>query len=331
MIQLPSLRSLGPIFAYCFASVFMTLVNKLVLSEFSQHPVFLILAIQSMCCITLVKSFAKFGMIEHRKLNSEDMRTWLPVSILMSIMLYTGGKSLQFLRVPLFTIFKNLTIILVAYGEKIMFRIPVTNWMLMSFILMILSSLVGGWNDIEFNLEGYFWMFVNCLSSALYVLYLRKIIKLVNFKDFDTVYYNNLMIVPIFVFMSLISENWGGLVTYYRDDEHSKELKSFVFAILISGCSSFMISYCSAWCIRMSNSTTYSMVGALNKLPMAIVAMAYFKDPVTKGGIIAILLGFFSGLVYTYSKIKQPKLESTLPTSIPIQRRVFINEKEGSL
>ncbi|ORX87636.1 GDP-mannose transporter into the lumen of the Golgi [Basidiobolus meristosporus CBS 931.73] len=331
MIKLPSPRSLGPIFAYCFASVFMTLVNKLVLSEFSQHPVFLILAIQSMCCILLVKSFAKFGLIEHRKLNKEDLRTWLPISILMAVMLYTGGKSLQFLRVPLFTIFKNLTIILVAYGEKIMFRIPVTNWMLMSFALMILSSLVGGWNDIEFNLEGYIWMFINCISSALYVLQMRKIIKLVNFKDFDTVYYNNLMLIPIFLFMSLISERWTSLVAYYQEEDHAKELNSFAVAILISGCSSFMISYCSAWCIRMSNSTTYSMVGALNKLPMAIVAMIYFKDPVTSGGIMAILLGFFSGLVYTYSKIRQPKPESTLPTSIPIQRRVIACEKEGSL
>ncbi|KAK9768508.1 GDP-mannose transporter into the lumen of the Golgi [Basidiobolus ranarum] len=328
MIRVPSIRSLSPIFSYCFTSVFMTLVNKLVLSGFTQHPVFLILAIQSICCIILVKSFAKFGMIEHRKLNLEDLRTWLPISILMSIMLYTGGKSLQFLRVPLFTIFKNLTIILVAYGEKVMFRIPVTSWMLVSFILMILSSLVGGWNDIEFNLEGYIWMFVNCLSSASYVLQIRKTIKLVNFKDFDTVYYNNLMIVPIFVFMSIISEDWQKLATYYHDEDHSKEFQAFTFAILVSGCSSFAISYCSAWCIRMSNSTTYSMVGALNKLPMAIIAMIYFKDPVTNGGIVAILLGFFSGLIYTYSKIKQPKPETSLPTSTSIQRRMFVNEKE---
>lgn len=59
------------------------------------------------------------------------------------------------------------------------------------------------------NMLGYFWMAVNCISSASFVLYMRKRIKLTNFKDFDTVYYNNLLSIPLLLLPSLILEDWS--------------------------------------------------------------------------------------------------------------------------
>lgn len=56
---------------------------------------------------------------------------------------------------------------------------------------------------------GYFWMLFNCLSSASFVLYMRKRIKLTNFKDFDTVYYNNLLSIPLLLVPSLLLEDWS--------------------------------------------------------------------------------------------------------------------------
>ena len=73
-----------------------------------------------------------------------------------------------------------------------------------SFGLMVLSSVIAAWADIKHALEshgtattagaaeiatlnsGYIWMMVNCLSTAAYVLGMRKRIKLTNFKDFDS-------------------------------------------------------------------------------------------------------------------------------------------------
>lgn len=86
--------------------------------------------------------------------------------------------------------------------------------------------MIAGWNDVSsaiqslFNVTavmtsdgatmlGYFWMAVNCVSSASFVLYMRKRIKLTNFKDFDTVYYNNLLSIPLLILPSLILEDWS--------------------------------------------------------------------------------------------------------------------------
>ena len=118
-------------------------------------------------------------------------------------MIYTSTKALRYLSIPVYTIFKNLTIILIAYGEVLWFGGAVSSIALLSFGLMVLSSVVAAWADIRHALEshgsstqasteiatlnsGYIWMLVNCLSTAAYVLGMRKRIKLTNFKDFDS-------------------------------------------------------------------------------------------------------------------------------------------------
>ena len=120
-------------------------------------------------------------------------------------MIYTSTWALKFLSIPVYTIFKNLTIILIAYGEVLWFGGSVTPMALFSFGLMVLSSVIAAWADIQHALSstmggateaatdavstlhaGYLWMLFNCLCSATFVLVMRKRIKLTNFKDFDS-------------------------------------------------------------------------------------------------------------------------------------------------
>lgn len=127
-----------------------------------------------------------------------------PVSLLLIGTIYTSTKALQFLSIPVYTIFKNLTIILIAYGEVLWFGGSVTGMALFSFGLMVLSSVIAAWADVQHALQrfghaseeasakvstlnaGYMWMMFNCICSAAYVLGMRKRIKLTNFKDFDS-------------------------------------------------------------------------------------------------------------------------------------------------
>lgn len=99
-----------PVLAYCSSSILMTLLNKAVMSSFKFHPAFLMLSVQSLTCTLLLSICSYGGFVSHRPLNKEDVRKWLPVSAFMAVMLYTSGKALQYLQVPLFTIFKNATV-----------------------------------------------------------------------------------------------------------------------------------------------------------------------------------------------------------------------------
>lgn len=106
---------------------------------------------------------------------------------------------------------------------------------LVSFLFMVLSSIIAAWADISDALTvgdpaateaaalatsgisavvsnlnvGYVWMFINCATSAAYVLTMRKRIKATGFSDWDTMFYNNLLSIPVLAVFSIIVEDWG--------------------------------------------------------------------------------------------------------------------------
>ena len=59
-----------------------------------------------------------------------------------------------------------------------------------------------------------------------------------------------------------------------------------------SGGAAVGISFATAWVIRTTSSTTFSMVGALNKLPVAASGILFFGDPASFSSVSAIVLGF---------------------------------------
>ncbi|KAI4150209.1 MAG: hypothetical protein LQ341_001142 [Variospora aurantia] len=333
-----------PILSYCGSSILMTCTNKFVLSGFGFNLNFLLLAVQHGS--VSISPYTEAGQI--------DVAPGFPVSLLLIGTIYTSTKALQFLSIPVYTIFKNLTIIIIAYGEVLWFGGSVTGMALFSFGLMVLSSVIAAWADIQHALQsyghseteasakvstlnaGYMWMMFNCLCSAAFVLGMRKRIKLTNFKDFDSeftsslwlylvliesvaMFYNNVLSIPILVAASLFLEDWSS-VNIERNFPPLQRNR-IVMAMIFSGLSSVFISYTSAWCVRVTSSTTYSMVGALNKLPIALSGLIFFDAPITFPSVSAIAVGFVSGLVYAWAKVKQsakPKTGVLPMTSQPM-------------
>ncbi|KAK9893980.1 UDP-galactose transporter [Cystobasidium minutum MCA 4210] len=326
--EVPSHPALS-IASYCAASILMTVVNKFVLSGHHFTMNFLLLTIQSLVCVACVVTCKRMKMITFRDFDKDDARKWFPVSFLLVLVIYTGSKALQYLSIPVYTIFKNLTIILIAYGEVLWFGGSVTPMTLASFGLMVLSSLVAAWDDIgrlmasmsssgalipisdadaaqsARTAAGYAWMMVNCLASAGYVLGMRKRIKVTNFKDWDSMFYNNLLSIPVLVIFSLLFEDWSAKSLELNFPAESRIL--LLWAMAFSGLGAVFISYSTAWCVRTTSSTTYSMVGALNKLPVAASGLIFFGDPVTFSSVTGIFTGFVAGLVYAIAKQAQSK------------------------
>jgi GDP-mannose transporter len=142
-------------------------------------------------------------------------------------------------------------------------------------------------------------------------------------------FYNNLLSLPIMIICSLITEDWSSANLARNFPTESR--KNLMIGMLYSGLGAIFISYSSAWCIRKTSSTTYSFIGYLNKLPLAISGIVFFDAPVTVGSISAILLGFFSGLVYGYGKMKQrEQSKQVLPTSRPAMSASSQSQKDAS-
>jgi len=173
-------------------------------------------------------------------------------------------------------------------------------------------------NHVSTLNAGYMWMIVNCLCTTTYVLGMRKRIKLTNFKDFDTMFYNNLLTIPILMVASLIAEDWSSENVNRCFPPESRN--RILFAIAVTGIFTVFISYTSAWCVRVTSGATYSMVGALNKIPIAISGLIFFDASVTLPSVSAIIIGSISGIVYAVAKRRQSDAPKNvgLPTTKPL-------------
>ncbi|KAL4812943.1 hypothetical protein BDW67DRAFT_118203 [Aspergillus spinulosporus] len=317
----------------------MTLVNKYVISGASWNLSFLYLAVQSFMgtvAIMVCKSAASSRISAFFDLKKAQTCRRLPLRALQyanadhlnrrAADLLTAGRNDQYGKqsaaIPVCSRlynFKNLTIIVIAYGEVFMVGGSVKPLALLSFGLMVLSSVVAAWADIQIVTTatakaisdsavatlsalnaGYTWMGTNVVFSALYALGMRRVIKKTNFDNWDVTFYNNLLSVPILLLASLLVEDWSSENLQRNFPAESRQ--SSVIGIFYSGVAAIFISYCTAWCVRATSSTTYAMMGALNKLPLAVAGIVFFAAPVTFGSVSAIILGFISGLVYTWAK-----------------------------
>lgn len=125
-------------------------------------------------------------------------------------------------------------------------------------------------------------------------------------------FYNNLLSIPILALGSLFLEDWSSSNVAKNFPLESRN--ALIISMLYAGVGTIFISYCSAWCIRVTSSTTYSMVGALNKLPMAVAGFVFFDAPVTVGSILAVLIAFISGIVYAWAKgLQSERAKMALP------------------
>lgn len=130
-------------------------------------------------------------------------------------------------------------------------------------------------------------------------------------------FYNNLLTIPVLIVCSLLVEDWSSENLAKNFPLESRN--SLFLGMIYSGLCAIFISYCSAWCIRVTSSTTYSMVGALNKLPIAVSGLVFFDAPVTFGSVSAIFIGFVSGIVYAWARIRQTEMaKMTLPSTQPM-------------
>ncbi len=52
-------------------------------------------------------------------------------------------------------------------------------------------------------------MTTNCAVSAAYILYMRLTIRKVQFAEFDSVYYNSILSIPVLALLTVFGEDWG--------------------------------------------------------------------------------------------------------------------------
>jgi GDP-mannose transporter len=174
-----------------------------------------------------------------------------------------------------------------------------------SLALMCASAICGSITDLAFDLEGYLWQLVNCLFTASYSLYLRGVMDRVvgltvnktRLDEFSMVFYNNLLSLPL---ISVLMWWYGEIDTVMYDPALRNPM--FIMAALATALVAFGISFASLWFLSTTTATSYSLVGSLNKIPVALIGLVAFDVPWNLENLASILVGLIAGIVFVKAK-----------------------------
>jgi GDP-mannose transporter len=81
---------------------------------------------------------------------------------------------------------------------------------------------------------------------------------------------------------------------------------AFIAALVLSGCVGYFLNLASLWCVAETSATTYSMIGALNKIPVTLLGALLFNAPINAQSAAFIAFGLLAGMTYAYAKTIDP-------------------------
>eukprot|EP01091_Cochliopodium_minus_P019859 TRINITY_DN8481_c0_g1_i1.p1 TRINITY_DN8481_c0_g1~~TRINITY_DN8481_c0_g1_i1.p1 ORF type:complete len:346 (-),score=60.62 TRINITY_DN8481_c0_g1_i1:7-963(-) len=296
MLKNDSMMSIVSCIVYSLSSITMILTNKLLLTNFGWKYHGALFFFQNLCTFLMMGILKVGNFVQVRDFELPIVIKWIPVNILFCVMLLSNFLSTDLLSVHMMTVFKNVANILTTTGDWYFYSQVVNKEIVGSLVLLLMGAVLTGWTELNLSMYAMFWMTINCISTSSYVLYIKKIDGL---NEFGKVYYNCVISFPFILPLMALWGEYPSFLTFL-----SEQSFSFYIVFIINGLCGFAISLSSFWCMKASSPTTFSLVGALNKIPLCFLGLVIFNTPITYLGFCYLLFSLVSGGLYAYAKIK---------------------------
>jgi GDP-mannose transporter len=293
---------------YSLASIAMVLFNKLILSSFEFRFDMVLLCAQNLSSLVLLLLARWLGLLSFEAFEARKAMDWLPLNVLFVGMLYSGYRSLGLLSVPLVTVFKNSSNLLVTFGDWVVYGQRVSAGIVLCLALMVGASALAAANDTTLSRDGVYWALVNGVVSAAYVLYMPRAMRATQLSSYGKVFYNSALAMPT-VFL-LDGLHFGDFARLARSpDREAFTRPAFLLVLLMSGVVGFSISFASFRCVGATSPTTYSLVGSINKIPLSVIGVLLFKTELTLLSAGFIFLSLLAGILYAYVKSREEEAQ----------------------
>jgi len=277
-----------------------TFSNKAIMNFYDfDFPLFLTLFQNVFVAVSLLL-LSQTKMIAVEPLKYKKVQTWIPLDVAFVFMLVFSQLSLGRISVAMVTVFKNFTTIAITLGDRFFFLNPISPGIAGSLAVMAIGSVVAGYNDLEFRLDGYIYLTLNCIAQTSYVLYMNRVMRVLKLDKWSSMYYNNTIAIPLLIPCFYFFKELDSV--FYSP---AWSIPSFWWLLFINGTCSFGISLCSFWAMSVTSPTTYSMVGSFNKIPLTILGSIIFATPFTLMGKLSTSVGLGGALLYSWAKAKQ--------------------------
>ncbi|XP_068944121.1 nucleotide sugar transporter SLC35D2 isoform X2 [Petaurus breviceps papuanus] len=296
------LRLLSALF-YGTCSFFIVLVNKTVLTTYS-FPSPLFLGIGQMTATIVILYVSKLNNI----IQFPDFNKSIPVKLFPLPLLYVGNhisglSSTSKLSLPMFTVLRKFTIPLTLFLEVIILRKQYSVNVIVSVFAIILGAFIAAGSDLNFNLEGYIFVFLNDIFTAANGVYTKQKMDPKELGKYGVLFYNAcFMIIPTFVF----SISTGDLQQATEFSQWRNIL--FIMQFLLSCLLGFLLMYSTVLCSYYNSALTTTVVGAVKNVSIAYIGMLFGGDYIFSVlNFLGLNICMGGGVMYTFLMLQNPE------------------------
>eukprot|EP01012_Entosiphon_sulcatum_P040370 TRINITY_DN54015_c0_g1_i1.p2 TRINITY_DN54015_c0_g1~~TRINITY_DN54015_c0_g1_i1.p2 ORF type:complete len:334 (+),score=65.92 TRINITY_DN54015_c0_g1_i1:118-1119(+) len=301
---LPVVRSLATAAFYCFASTFMTVTNKWLVSRWGFNYNSTILLGQMVVSVLALLAMRARRVTDFPKFDRTLCWHLLPLSAFYVGNTFFALTALRLTSVPVYNVLKR------------MLPLPtmVFDWLLrdksFSFVVkgsvavLVFGALVTGWGDLDLNFWGYCFALTSCVLQALYLVQTSKAHDL-GLRSDGILAYSSMLSLPMLLIMVLVFDA-PTLAEY-------PHYRSMGFQLCLVSCMVMgsVLNYALFLCTTTNSAVTTAVVGQLKAALSTIAGFFLFERVNLSGvGLLGIFTSTFGGCMYAWAKFQEQRKRS---------------------
>ena len=307
---------------YAVSSFLVIFVNKWVLSSYA-FPSFMVLAAVQFLSTSIILGFLSLlGKIDIPPLTRSIFIEVMPITCMFLGNVLSGLGSTQALNLPMFTALRRFSILFTMIGEMIILKKEVPTAVLCSVLCMVGGALIAAFNDLTFDLAGYFMIFLNDLFTAFNGIYMKKATLSGQCTKMGILYYNSLFsfiaMVAIFGVQIYQLTSFGNLGSEKNGEELQNlaiDMSDLIASIHFEGWNDpgflamfglaalmgSILNYAIFLCTTTNSALTTTVIGCLKNVLTTYIGMIFMPNYIFSWmNFVGLNVSIIGSLYYTY-------------------------------
>lgn len=291
-----SMKKIGSALFYGFASFFITVVNKTVLTSWS-FPSFWVLSVgQIAVAIIVLYTARRIGVISFPNYSNEIPRKIFPLPLVHFGNMMFGLGATQALPLPMFTAIRRVSILITMLLECRILGVRPSFAVKLSVWSMIVGALIAAWDDLSFTLHGYTYVMIVNVMTAANGVYLKQKLDAADIGKYGIMFYNSLLMFLPALFGAWLINDIDAAYNYAHWTEPAFVLQFFLSCIM-----GFVLMYSNLLCTQYNSALTTSIIGCLKNVLVSYLGMFIGGDYIFSWwNCVGINISIIGSIFYTY-------------------------------
>lgn len=280
---------------YGVSSILIMMVNKSVLTSY-KFPSSQFLGFGQMIAAVIILQGAKWsGFISFPDCDTRIPQKIFPLPFLYLANLVAGLGGTKSLSLPMFTVLRRFSILFTMILEIVVLGQPANRTIIMTIALMIGGSIIAASDDLAFEVVGYTLVFFNDVFTALYAVFMKKLLNAKDLGKYGILFYNCLIMILPAMFLLFVTGDLEKAITYPGWNSIY-----FVIPFLTSCVMGVVLMYSVALCTACNSALTTTVVGCLKNILITYVGMIYGGDYVFSWiNFIGVNISVIGSVIYS--------------------------------